>query len=669
MANAKGGMNAHPLPSSPSRGRRLTSGTLLVPAQAGWLIATGVAAIAPLTPHVRPWLIIAAGLALFWRAWLAWRRRPLPSRWLLMLLVAAGGAGVLWQFRTLLGQNPGVALLILFLALKQLETRTVRDGLAIVFLAFFLALAQFFYSQTIPAALAAAAGVLVTTTTLLALADPRDAPPAILHRAGVMLLQALPLMLLLFVLFPRVQGPLWALPRDAAAATTGLSDTMAPGSISQLSQSDAIAFRVRFADRVPAQNQLYWRGPVLAEFDGRAWRPVNEKPQERLPYPEPNAGGIDYEMIVEPHHRHWLFPLELPGATTTGMLATRDYQLLAREPVTTRRRLALRSYPALQAGADEDEALRRRALALPAGSNPRIRALAAQWRTGAQGDEDVLRAAQDFFRRQRLLYTLAPPLLGEQSADEFLFDTRQGFCEHFANAFAVAMRAAGIPARVVTGYQGGEVNPVDGWLTVRQYDAHAWTEVWLPNQGWLRVDPTAISAPTRIDMNLAAAVPAGDPLPLLMRVDLAWLRDIRFRWDAVANAWNQWVLGYNPERQRDLLRRLGMPEPDWRSMTATLAVLSGLALLALTAWTLRHRQRRDPALALWERLSRRLARRGLARRPAEGPLDYAQRVAAALPAAADDVRVIATLYARLRYGAGAPGLLDELKRRMASFKP
>jgi transglutaminase-like putative cysteine protease len=645
------------------------SSPLLTPAQTGWLIATGVAAIAPLAPHVQPWLSVAAGLALFWRAALAWRRRPLPSRWLLMLLVAAGCAGVLWQYRTLLGQNPGVALLILFLALKQLETRTVRDGLAVVFLAFFLALAQFFYSQTIPAALASAAAVLVTTATLLVLADSRDAPSVLLRRAGIMLLQALPLMLLLFVLFPRVQGPLWALPRDATSARTGLSDTMAPGSISQLSQSDAIAFRIRFADAAPPQKQLYWRGPVLSAFDGRAWRPIDEKPREQLPYAEPDTGGVDYEIIIEPHHRHWLFALELPGATTSAMLASRDYQLLAREPVSVRRRLALRSYPALQAGRDESEELRRRALVLPDGSNPRIRALAAQWRARATGDEDVLRLAQAFFLGQRLLYTLAPPLLGEQTADEFLFDTKQGFCEHFANAFAVAMRAAGIPARVVTGYQGGEVNPVDGWLVVRQYDAHAWTEVWLAGRGWLRVDPTAISAPTRIDMNLAAAVPAGDPLPLFMRVDLPWLRDIRFRWEAVANTWNQWVLGYNPDRQRELLRRLGMPQPDWQNMTAALAVLSGLALLALTAWTLRQRRRRDPALALWEKLSKRLGRRGLARQPAEGPLDYAQRVSTVLPLVADDMHAIARLSARLRYGTGTATLLDELRRHVASFRP
>lgn len=645
------------------------SGTPLTPMQIWWLIATGFAVIAPLALHVQPWLTAAATLALIWRAALARQRQPLPRRWLLMLLVVAGTAGVLWQYRTLLGQNPGVALLIIFLALKHLEARTTRDGLAIVFLAFFLALAQFFYSQVIPAAIASATGVLVATATLLALTDARATPAAVMRRAGVMLLQATPLMLLLFVLFPRVQGPLWALPRDANSATTGLTDTMAPGSISQLSQSDAIAFRVRFPDRVPPQKQLYWRGPVLAEFNGRAWRPTLEMPRDRLPYPEPDSGGIDYEIIVEPHNRHWLFALELPGATTATTLATRDYQIVARNPVTVRQRHALRSYPALQAGADEAEALRRRALYLPVGSNPRIRALAAQWRAEAQSDEEVLRIAQTFFLRQRLIYTLAPPVLGEQTADQFLFDTKQGFCEHFSNAFAVAMRAAGIPARVVTGYQGGEVNPVDGWLIVRQYDAHAWTEVWLAGRGWLRVDPTAISAPTRIDLNLAAAVPAGDPLPLLMRIDLAWLRDIRFRWEAVANTWNQWVLGYNPERQRDLLRRLGMPQPDWQSMTAALAVLSGLALLALTAWTLRQRRRRDPALALWDKLSKRLARRGLARQPAEGPLDYARRVAAALPPLADDMHAIAGLYARLRYGPERPALLDELRNRMSSFRP
>jgi transglutaminase-like putative cysteine protease len=642
----------------------------IVEAQVRWLIATGIAAVVPLSPHVPLWLTIAAGAMLMWRVWLARHRRPLPGRWLLLVAVIAGCAGVVAQFLTLFGQNPGIALLILFLALKQLETRTTRDGLAIVFLAYFLAMAQFFYSQTIPAAFATAIVVLIATATLMSLADSRSPPLAQLRRSGAMLLQAAPLMMLLFVLFPRVQGPLWGLPKDAHTGLTGLSDTMAPGAISSLSQSKAIAFRVRFNGPVPDRQKLYWRGPVLSEFDGRTWRPAREKLMRSLPYSTPTSGGVDHEVTVEPHGKPWLLALEMPGSVPSDALVTRDFQLVAASPIVARQRYAITSFPDIRVGLDDP--LRQQALSLPKDANPRISALAASWREKAADDEDVLREAQSFFLRQGLIYTLAPRLLGEHSADEFLFDTKQGFCEHFASAFAIAMRAAGLPARVVTGYQGGEVNPVDGWLTVHQYDAHAWTEVWLPNRGWVRLDPTAISAPTRIDLNLAAAVPFGDPLPLMMRADLSWLRDLRFHWDAVTNAWNQWVLGYNPERQLQFLQRLGMPQPDWRSMTAALALLCGVALLGLTAWTLRRRRQRDPEVVVWDRLSRRLARRGLARQQSEGPLDYAERVAAELPSMANEIRAIAADYAGLRYAEGAPdrrNSLDRLRRRVASFRP
>lgn len=644
----------------------------LTPQQSWWLLATAAAAVLPLAPHVPPWLTGTSLLVLVWRGLLAGRQRPLPSRWLLIIVAIAGCAAILTEFHTLFGQNPGVALLMLFISLKQLEARTPRDGLAIIFLAYFLALAQFFYSQTIPAALTTSATVLVATTTLIALTDRELSLRALVRLAGTLLVQATPFMLLLFVLFPRVQGPLWALPKDAHGGHTGLSDTMTPGSISQLSQSDAIAFRVHFEGSVPPQQQLYWRGPVLSEFNGRTWHPHLERARNELPYREPDAGGIDYEIIMEPHGKPWLFALELPGRPPPDALATSDYQLLTREPITIRQRHVLRSYPRLQAGRDEAARERDRALFLPKGNSPRIRALAAGWRASARNDEDVLRLAQSFFRAQRLIYTLSPPLLGEQTADEFLFDTRAGFCEHFANAFAVAMRAAGIPARVVTGYQGGELNSVDGYVTVRQYDAHAWTEVWLPERGWLRVDPTAISAPMRIDLNLAAAVPEGDPLPLMIRAELTWLRELRFRWEAAASAWNQWVVGYNPERQRQLLQRLGMPAPDWRAMTAALAVLTGIAVLVLTAWALRQRRSLDPVAMQWQRLSRRLARHGLACRPSEGPLDYAERISGALPRHAADMHAIASLYGNLRYGKkveDTPRLLAELRQRVAAFRP
>jgi transglutaminase-like putative cysteine protease len=644
---------------------------LTVP-QVWWLLATGVVTALPLVPNMPAWLSALVGLALFWRAWLARQGLALPPRWLLTLLVLASSGAVFIQFRTLFGQNPGVALLILFLALKQLEARNPRDGLTIVLLAYFLGLAQFFYGQSIVTALASAAATLSATATLISLTDARPRPMGQLRRAGLLLLQAVPFMLICFVLFPRVQGPLWGLPKDAHSAQTGLDDAMAPGSISQLSQSDAIAFRVRFPGPLPERQQLYWRGPVLSEFDGRTWRPHLLSPRSRLPYEEPATAGIDYEVTLEAHGRRWLFALELPGKAPQDTVATRDFQLLARAPVTERHRYGLRSYPQLTAGQDDSPLLLQRERDLPSSSNPRLRALAERWRATASSDEEVLRQAQAFFLGQRLIYTLSPPLLGEHTADEFLFDTRQGFCEHFANAFAIAMRSAGVPARVVTGYQGGERNPIDGYLTVRQSDAHAWTEVWLPDRGWLRVDPTAISAPRRIDGDLAAAVPRGDPLPFLVRVDLAWLQELRFRWEAIGNAWNQWVLGYNPERQQQLLRRLGMATPDWQSMTLLLTGLSGAAMAVLAVWILGRHRRQDPVLKLWTRLDRRLAKRGLGRHAHEGPIDYAERISRTLPVAAKEIRIMAGLYSRLRYGrdrGDQTRLFDEFRRRVASFRP
>jgi hypothetical protein len=306
---------------------------------------------------------------------------------------------------------------------------------------------------------------------------------------------------------------------------------------------------------------------------------------------------------------------------------------------------------------------------LPASGNPRTVALGESWRNSEKSDRDRLSRAIEFMRSQRLLYTLQPPLMGEHVADEFLFDNKRGFCEHFSSSFTILMRAAGVPARVITGYQGGERNPVDDTWVIRQSDAHAWAEVWLDGRGWVRVDPTATSAPARIEENLAAAVPAGDPLPFLAGQGLDWLRDLRFRWWAINNAWNQWVLGYNPQRQLEFLARLGMDAPDWRKMTAWLAGLTGFILLVLAAAMLYRRPRLDPAQRAWNTLSRRLAKLGLACQPWEGPLDYARRAGQAQPGLAAEIDRIAALYAGLRYGSLSSRSIDELRRRVAAFKP
>lgn len=615
-----------------------------------WLLACAAAVIAPHAWHAPPWLISACAATLAWRG-LLWRyRRALPSRWLLAALTLAIGTGVYLEFRSLFGKDPGTALLLLFLGLKLMEAHTRRDGLTVIFLGYFLQLALFFYAQTPVTAAISLVTLIGLTAGLIKLAHGASSAPTALRLAGLMLAQATPFMLALFVLFPRVQGPLWSLPADAYGGVSGLSENMEPGSIAHLSLSDGIAFRAEFTGTPPRHSQLYWRGPVLTRFDGRTWHVMPTASRESLPYAVSGA-PIRYALTLEPHNKTWLFALDFPGVLPPGSTLSSDFRLLSKAPVHARLRYETRSYPDTFVGQNDTQASLKLALQLPSGVNPRARALAQQWRAETQNDEDIVKRMLDLYRRQVFRYTLQPPLLGENSVDEFLFETRRGFCEHFASSFVFTMRATGIPARVVTGYQGGELNPVGGYLVVRQADAHAWAEVWLPGQGWRRVDPTAVSAPSRIDTGLASAIPSGEPLPLLMRADLGWLRDLRFRWDAVANAWNQWVLGYNTERQQEVLRHFGMRAPDWPQMTAALAALTGILMLGLAAWMLRRHVRRDPVQCAWSRLSQRLARFGLARHAWEGPNAYAERIARARPDLAQDIALIARLYVALRYGS------------------
>jgi transglutaminase-like putative cysteine protease len=643
-----------------------TPATALSQRQSAWLMLAAVAAAAPLMPYFPYWISLLAAAFMVWRGWLLWRRQALPPRWLLSLAALSFAALIGFHYRTIFGKDPGVALLIAFLSLKTLETRAPRDAMAIALLCLFLALGLFFYTQNMAAAASMVTTVWLVITALINLNHDRQTPWATLRLAGFLLAQATPFMLLLFVLFPRISGPLWGLPVDAYSAISGLSDTMSPGSISRLSQSDAIAFRARFA-AAPPHADLYWRGPVLTEFDGRTWRASRSEPLGALP--EAAAGdGIGYEVTLEPHNRRWLFALELPITLPAGATLTADYQLLAKQPIHARLRYALRSRSDLINGSRESPGRLRDALQLPATANPRARQLGAELRTRAGSDAGTVQAMLAYFRAYPFFYTLQPPLLGDDSVDQFLFEARRGFCEHYAGAFVFVLRAAGVPARVVTGYQGGEINPVDGFLEVRQYDAHAWAEVWLAGIGWRRVDPTAAIAPSRVEASLGAAVGAGESLPLMARTDLAWLRELRFRWDALNNGWNQWVLGYNPQRQRDLLRNLGMGSPDWQTMTAWLATLCGVLMLALTAWAVAQRRRLEPSLRLWNRFSDRLGRRGLARRGEEGPRDYARRIAAALPQRRQEILAIAELYETLRYApASAPDALRELSRRVRSF--
>ena len=615
-----------------------------------WLIASLLLVIAPHALRA-PWWLTLLTLCLYgWRMYFALNRAPLPSRWLVLGVAAVAMLGVWIEYRTLFGRQSGILLLMLFSGLKLLETRTHRDAAVAGFLGYFLIVTNFLYTQTIPVAALACVALFLITATLIGFSAPQRAVRHNLRSAGLLLAHAAPAALVLFLLFPRVQGPLWGLPQDAYAGMTGLSDTMTPGNLASLAQSDAIAFRAEFASDSPPSALRYWRGPVLWDFDGRTW---TIGPNFVVSFVPPRGGRAiyRYEVVIEPHNRHWLFALETAATLPERARMSHDGQVISTSPVRARLRYDLASVIAPEPQLRDSEGTLRRALRVPAGSNPRAAALAAQWRAESASDEAVLARAIDFLRQGRYAYTLEPALLGSHPVDDFLFNTREGFCEHFSSAFVFLMRVAGIPSRVVTGYQGGELNPVDNIITVRQSDAHAWAEVFLGERGWVRVDPTAAAVPGRVEGGMARTVPQSAALPLMMRPQLEWLRGVRDRWEAVAHKWNVWVLGYSPERQRELMSLAGIRDADWRTLTAVLFSFLGVMTLVLLAWSLQRLARPDPVQRAWRLFCQKLAKRGVERAAHEGPRDYAARAARAIPAARTSILRIGALYIGLRYGA------------------
>ncbi|MEA3194600.1 MAG: protein-glutamine gamma-glutamyltransferase [Betaproteobacteria bacterium] len=615
-----------------------------------WLIGSFALVIAPHTLRA-PWWLTLLTLCLYgWRLYFTLHRAPLPSRWL-VLGVAAVTLLAMWiEFRTLFGRQPGILLLVVFSGLKLLETRTHRDAAVAAFLAYFLVITNFLYTQSILNAALMTLALLTTTATLVGLAAPQREVRANLRTSAVLLAQAVPAALVLFLLFPRVQGPLWGLPQDAYSGMTGLSETMSPGTLSNLAQYDAIAFRAEFEGEAPLHALRYWRGPVLWDFDGRTWS-IGPDFRGQPPQAREGRASYRYSVVLEPHNRNWLFALETAASVPERARMTFDGQLLSTAPVRTRLRYELTSVIAPEPLRTEVRGGLSRAMRIPPGSNPRAQALAAQWQASSANETEIVQRAIEFLRAGRYAYTLEPPLLGLHSVDEFLFDTRAGFCEHFASAFTFLMRAAGVPSRVVTGYQGGELNPYDRIVTVRQWDAHAWSEVFIPGRGWLRVDPTAAAFPRRVDSGVARAVPENAGMPLMMQPHMEWLRSVRSRWEAVAHKWNVWVLGYNPERQRDLMQWVGIRDADWRALTAALFSILGLITAGLLLWSLRRLARPDPVQKAWRAFGRKLAARGGERAPHEGPRDYTTRAARSVPDARRTILRIGELYIGLRYGA------------------
>ena len=625
-----------------------------------WLLGAAVVVLLPHVPRLPVWLTVVLAVLFALRFLVLQRAWPLPNRWWRWLLTAALVILLYRHYGTLFGRDAGSALLATMLALKFLELRRLRDYVLCVLLIYFLIAIGFLYSQAMWLVVYLLAVFVLTTATLIRLAVPGARARFALRLAGVLLLQALPLMLVMHLLFPRLQGALWGLPQDAYAGLAGLSDEMYPGSINELSLSDEVVFRVQFHQTTPPPAQRYWRALVLWSTDGTSWtRGVT--PRASLDYAALDA-PLTYSLTLEPSNKPWLPVLDLPVQAPPGTRLRPGFVLEAIAPLNERLNLELSAHTRYRMH-NLDDSERRAALQLPVHMSVRVQGLAAHWRATTRNDAEVVQAALVHFRTEEFFYTLEPPLLEDDPVDGFLFETRRGYCEHYASALVTLMRSAGIPARVVIGYQGGEYNPVGNYYIVRQLDAHAWAEVWLPGQGWVRVDPTAAIAPERIDYGaealrrLLARGAQLDGLPAETLRDMLALdvlesarQRLRLSWDAANASWQRWVLGYNQVRQREFLAQLGFDDVHPARLIGLLALLIAVVMGLYVVTTRSRAPRLDPLQRTYLNFCHKLSGIGLLRAPQEGALVFAQRVCRQRPELAEPIMDITHLYLRLRYG-------------------
>jgi transglutaminase-like putative cysteine protease len=638
-----------------------------------WVCAClGLALLAGIaTPPV--WVTITVVLAAAIRLGLAVRGGDVPPR-AIRIIVSGVSIGLLFlQYRTFNGLVPGTALLTLIAGLKLLETRTWRDIRVLVMIIYFISLATLLEGESFWLLGYMIAVCWLTTSTLLRLTgSPRNAGwRRSVRYAGRLLAQAVPVAAALWLLFPRFGGPLWQMPDDGSGASSGLSDTMSPGDITNLAMSDEVAFRVRFASGAPPAAERYWRGPVLHDFDGQSWRRTEADPAA-APSLLFQGAPYQYTVSLEPSHHNWLFVLDWPSRwNAPGASLTSDYMLVGSHTVSQPMDIVATSYGRVQAAGPLSEAMRGRDTRVPPDRNPRTLRLAQDLRGAHPDDGGYVDAVLDLFHREPFYYTLQPPRLAPDSVDDFLFRARRGFCGHYASAFAALMRAAGIPARVVTGYHGGTYNRFADYWILRQSDAHAWVEVWIDGRGWMRVDPTSAIAPERVDLGLKDAVEEGAPARG-WRQRTPWLTDFRLRMDALRLFWRQRVLQFDSGSQEHLLEMLHVPAPDGQKLALVLAacLIAGMGWLT---WTVRRElevRPEDPVVRAYGRLCRRLAAIGIERLPGEGAEAFAGRVARRRPDLAAPVTALCRKYSELRYGTRpSAAVANRFTAAVRAFRP
>jgi transglutaminase-like putative cysteine protease len=643
-----------------------------------WVMATFALAMLPQAPSMPPPVLAATLLPLAWRTGAEFRNwKPVPGL-IRHGATLAGLATLFLSYGNLFGRRAAVSLLTVMLALKMIECYRIRDARLVVCFSLFLCATQFLFAQDIVMPFYGGATVVLALVTLIQLQRSEawaheDKAPVFkaslrseLSFSFRLLALAIPVGLAFFVLFPRLASPLWGIPDTTLDSKSGLSDSMSPGSIQTLFMDDSPAFRAEFTGAAPSAEHLYWRGPVFWRFDGATWRSgFYGKNIEAARQPEAGADSWNYSIQLEPNERTSLFALDYPATVPRDARLTMDFQLIRRQPVTQLIEYEVISNPDFADAPELSSPLRLQALDLPENINPRTRRLVEDWRRETPGDQEFVRRVLDHFNREAFHYSLEAPLLGTHSVDEFLFETRTGFCEHYASSFAVMMRMAGIPTRIVTGYQGGWYSELGNYVLVRQSDAHAWTEVWFSERGWTRVDPTAAVSPLRVERGSLGALNA--PRHIL---DYSWMRGLWNVADVVQQRWNDWVIEYGARRQASLFSPLGLDHvsPAMLVTVLSLAIAVFSAILFPIVLRIKGPGHKDPIQKAWHKFLNRLKRAGFATLPSDGAIEIAEAAAIRLPSDSESIHRIARLYTRSRYAPDPPPFND-LKQAVQAFRP
>ncbi|MCZ6708752.1 MAG: DUF3488 and transglutaminase-like domain-containing protein [Gammaproteobacteria bacterium] len=626
------------------------------------LMIAQVVVVIPYVLQLSPWIIGVGLFCGYWRSQVYQGRWDYPHRWIKAVLVSASVAGVAVSGAGVVSLEAAASLLILAFALKLIEMKSRRDAFLVIFLGYFVIATQFLFDQSIAVALYELLAVCVVTAAMVGLNQlhSRVRPWASLRVASTLVAQALPFTIVLFLFFPRI-APLWTVPLPSVGKT-GISDIVKPGAIASLTQSDELAFRVVFKGEIPQARDLYWRGLVYSNFADGAWSVGAQLPPiPRQLMPEPASGGIRYEVLLQPTMSDWLFAMDTAFSRDPKVSVSQDYRLRSADPVLSVFRYPVTSYPDYVMDPTLAPRLQTRETRIDGLDSPRAVAFAKRLYAASAGAEDFVRAVLDHIRTQPYQYTLNPPRLNDQgSVDQFWFDTRAGFCTHYASAFVYMMRAVGIPARLVGGYQGGEINPITNHLMVRQYDAHAWTEIWLPGAGWSRVDPTAAVAPERIERGLTAALSAADLARLSLFTSVRFgdwnvANDLLHWADSLEHRWNLWVVGYDSNFQSEfLMRMLG----DITPLRIGIVILIGgglsVGFVALSLFWRRRSVKRHPVERLFRKFAIKAQGHGFPRAPRESPAAFVRRVAGETGVREPQVqRIVAQLNALL-YNPAVP---------------